>query len=75
MGMDFKQQLFKQLRFIDTSCRLYDKGDRDEAFRIAVALRVICHQGIGVTNAEPRTYRLQNLVPRTIAVFSRRSIA
>lgn len=42
--VDFREQLAKQLAFIRTSCRLYDEGDKNEAYRIAVALRVICHQ-------------------------------
>ena len=40
----FKEHLAMQLRFIDRSCRVYDEGDQGEAHRIAVALRVICHQ-------------------------------
>lgn len=44
MAVDFKKQLAKQLAFIRTSCSHYDEGDKDEAFRIAVAIRVICHQ-------------------------------
>ena len=43
MPMDFCQQLRKQLRYLDTSCREYDAGNRDEAIRIATSLRVIFH--------------------------------
>jgi hypothetical protein len=40
---DFAKQLRRHLRFIETSCRLYDGGDIDEALRIAVSLRVLFH--------------------------------
>jgi hypothetical protein len=42
--VDFQAQLAKQFAFIETSCREYDSGNLDEAFRIATALRVIFHQ-------------------------------
>ena len=41
--MDFKEQLRKQLRFLQTSCDLYDAGDKDEAIRIATSLRNLFH--------------------------------
>jgi hypothetical protein len=41
--MDFKEQLGKQLRFLQTSCERYDAGDKDESIRIAQSLRVIFH--------------------------------
>jgi hypothetical protein len=40
---DFKQQLAKQLRFLESSCRGFDAGDHDESIRIAAAVRVIFH--------------------------------
>jgi hypothetical protein len=43
-GVDFVQQLDKQLRYIATSCREFDDGNHDEAIRIATSLRVIFHQ-------------------------------
>ncbi|MBC8115656.1 MAG: hypothetical protein H7062_14830 [Candidatus Saccharimonas sp.] len=43
MAIDFKDQLSKQLRFLQTSCREYDAGNPSEAIRIAQALRVIFH--------------------------------
>lgn len=42
-GMDFKEQLKKQLRFLENSCAAYDAGTKDEAVRIAVALRTLFH--------------------------------
>ncbi|MBN1141694.1 MAG: hypothetical protein JXB25_07885 [Deltaproteobacteria bacterium] len=41
--MNLRNELKKQLSFIETSCALYDKGNIYEALRIAVALRVIFH--------------------------------
>lgn len=41
--MNFEKQLRRQIAFIDSSCMLYDKGCKDEAIRIAVAVRVILH--------------------------------
>jgi hypothetical protein len=37
-------ELIKQLRFIQTSCAVYDAGLEDEACRLAVALRVLFHK-------------------------------
>jgi hypothetical protein len=42
--MDFKEQLKKQIQFLQSSCDSYDKGHKDEAIRIAVSLRTIFHQ-------------------------------
>lgn len=42
--VDFVRQLDKQLRYIETSAREYDAGEKDEAIRIATSLRVIFHQ-------------------------------
>jgi hypothetical protein len=43
MNVDFVEQLDKQLRYIETSAREYDAGNKDEAIRIATSLRVIFH--------------------------------
>jgi hypothetical protein len=40
----FKEHLATQLRFIKKSCQDFDAGDETEAQRIAVSIRVICHQ-------------------------------
>lgn len=40
---DFKQQLRRQLRFLEISCQQYDKGEFDEALRMATTLRVLFH--------------------------------
>jgi hypothetical protein len=42
-NVDFVRQLDKQLRYIETSAREYDAGEKDEAIRIATSLRVIFH--------------------------------
>jgi hypothetical protein len=41
--VDFKEQLRRQLGFIERSCESYDKGFEDETIRIATALRVLFH--------------------------------
>ena len=41
--IDLTQQLSRQLKFIETSCRAYDQGAVEEALRIAVSLRVLFH--------------------------------
>lgn len=41
--MDAKEQLRRQLLFIELSCRGYDSGIHEESLRIAVALRVLFH--------------------------------
>jgi hypothetical protein len=42
-NMDFLEQLQRQKSFLQRSCEIYDRGDTDEAVRIAVALRVLFH--------------------------------
>lgn len=39
----FRTQLRIQLRFLATSCEMFDKGDQEEAIRIATTLRVLLH--------------------------------
>lgn len=41
--MNFREQLARQLSFLKRSADAYDRGDRDEAYRIAVAIRVLVH--------------------------------
>lgn len=43
LPIELVEQLRRQLKFIDTSCRAYDLGDVEEALRIAVSLRVLFH--------------------------------
>ena len=40
---DLQAQLDEQLRFLRTSCELWDKGDRSEAKRIAAVVRTLVH--------------------------------
>ncbi|HEY3331984.1 MAG TPA: hypothetical protein VGK19_18270 [Capsulimonadaceae bacterium] len=42
--MYFKEQLQKQLGFLQSSSEAYDKGNTDEGIRIATSLRVLFHQ-------------------------------
>lgn len=41
--MNISLEIGKQLNFIVSSCRLFDEGRLEEAFRIAVAARVLFH--------------------------------
>jgi len=41
--VDFKAHLARQLGFIERSAELYDKGQHDEAIRIAMSLRLLMH--------------------------------
>jgi hypothetical protein len=41
--MDFREQLRRQISFLDSSSRAFDAGHTEEALRIAVALRVLIH--------------------------------
>ncbi len=40
---DFREHLARQLSFLERSAAAYDRGERDEAYRIAVAIRVLLH--------------------------------
>ena len=44
--VDFTKQLDKQLGFIEASCNGFDNGHRDEAIRIATALRSTLQQNM-----------------------------
>lgn len=48
--MNLSEQLRRQLKFIDASCRAYDAGEIEEALRIAVSLRVIFHDTTNSTS-------------------------
>lgn len=41
--MSFQEQLKRHISFIKRSCESYDTGDKTEALRIAVSLRVLFH--------------------------------
>lgn len=47
---DFKEQLRRQLGFLDRSAALYDAGHHDEAIRIATSIRVLIHDTGGSTS-------------------------
>lgn len=40
---ELEEDLQKQIRFLESSCSLYDAGDEGEALRIATTLRVLVH--------------------------------
>jgi hypothetical protein len=42
--MDFREQLKRQLGFLERSADAFDRGHQDEAIRIAVSIRVILHE-------------------------------
>lgn len=42
-NVDYIKQLRRQLGFISRSCEMYDNGYKDEAIRIATAIRVLIH--------------------------------
>jgi len=44
MPRDFPRHLNRQVGFLSRSCELYDRGDKEEAIRIATALRVLFRQ-------------------------------
>ena len=43
MTVDFREQLKRQLRFLESSAASYDSGNVEEAIRISVSLRVLFH--------------------------------
>ncbi len=44
MAISLSEQVDRQLRFIESSAREFDTGNRDEAIRIGTSLRVLFHQ-------------------------------
>jgi hypothetical protein len=64
MSTDLKQQLRRQLDFLQTSCDLYDSEKREEAIRIAVGLRVLFH------NTKNSTSLLRHLGATSINLLS-----
>ena len=41
--MNLKEQLRRQLKFLETSCKEYDAGNLEEAIRLGTTLRVLFH--------------------------------
>ncbi|UCC22820.1 MAG: hypothetical protein JSW23_01765 [Planctomycetota bacterium] len=64
----FKKALERQIKFMETSCRLFDEGDRDEAIRIATCIRVLVHD----TGASISI--LKHLNAKDIKVFTTRPV-
>ena len=50
LPIDLIEQLRRQLKFIEASCRAYDKGSVEEALRIAVSLRILFHDTANSTS-------------------------
>jgi hypothetical protein len=46
----FIEKFEEQLRFIQRSCELFDRGAEDEALRLATTLRIIFHDTINSTS-------------------------
>jgi len=62
--VDFKNQLRRQILFIQNSCRLYDEAHVEEAIRIAVALRVVFY------DSKHSVSLLQHLRAKSIFILS-----
>lgn len=75
-AVDFKQQLKRQLRFLENSCKVYDEGHVDEAVRIATVIRVLVHDTQRSTsllshlNALNANIVTSNRVPANAVLFS-----
>jgi hypothetical protein len=52
--VDFKEQLRRQIGFLESSCREYDSGKRDEAIGLAMPIRDLFHQGGGANSLMTR---------------------
>jgi hypothetical protein len=62
--LNIEDEVGKQLRFIDASCKLYDSGNHEEALRIAVSARVLFHntkQSKGIIGGHSKTNTLKLL--------------
>lgn len=67
--VDFKEQLCRQILFIQNSCRLYDEGHLEEAIRIAVSLRVLFY------DTKNSVSLLQHLKSKSIFLLSTADLA
>jgi hypothetical protein len=67
-AIDFKEQLRRQIGFIERSCDAYDRGFADEAVRIATVLRVIFH------NTKQSTSLLHHLGNPHIKILTQSSL-
>ncbi|MDO9382651.1 MAG: hypothetical protein Q7T86_07275 [Hyphomicrobiaceae bacterium] len=63
-GLNFSEQLAKQLGYLERSAKAYDEGHADEGIRIAQALRVIFH------NIDRSTGLIEHLQSPTVTVRS-----
>lgn len=60
----FKDQLRRQLHFIKNSCANFDKGDLEEAIRIATCIRVLLH------DTKSSTSLLKHLNATDVSLFN-----
>lgn len=60
----FKEQLSRQLGFIERSCAAFDAGHEDEAVRVATTLRVLVH------DTKKQTSLLGHLKAKTIRLLT-----
>lgn len=62
--MDIREQLRRQLGFLERTCASFDAGYRDEAIRIAVCLRILFHDTRSSTSV------LKHLSAKDISILS-----
>lgn len=64
MTSRFKKQLIQQIHFLKNSCDLFDRGQLNEAIRIATSIRVIVH------DTKNSTSLLSHLNSKRINIFT-----
>ena len=63
----FKDQLRRQMGFLENSCKMYDAGNVEEAVRLAVTLRVLFH------DTKSSTSLLTSLQAKSLSLVSTRT--
>jgi len=66
VSMKFREQLKRQLGFLERSCSLYDMGNQEEAIRIATCIRVLVYD----SKQSKSISLLTHLNARTINLFT-----
>lgn len=56
-----REQLFRQIKYLNNSAALFDQGDHDEAIRLATTLRVLLHDTFE-RNGRPNSTSLLSLI-------------
>jgi hypothetical protein len=57
-----REELRKQLRFLDRSAKAYDEGDEEEAVRMATVMRVLFHDTFNLKTGKPISISLLTLL-------------